>query len=119
MQWANFGQGRQPFRFGNLSPVQQTLYENHQDVPYQQFTDWFGGGNAGFENTIFGRWLNSQQGALNNRFLAAQSADPTGGLTWTKYLEQQAPNMATQFGMLPGAMRGSNPAAFRVRRELW
>lgn len=123
MQWGNFGSGgsgaQAPFRFGPLSGIQQTLYENQQDIPYQQFTDWFGGGNAAFQNTVMGRWLNSQQSTLNNRFLQRQAANPSGGLTWTSFLEEQAPQMAAQFQSLPGYMRGSNPAGFRIRRELW
>lgn len=119
VNWGGGGGSGTPFSFGNLNPVQQSLYENQQDVPYQKFMDYFGGGNSNFQNTIMGRWLNSQQSGMNNRFLQQQSADPTGGLTWTKYLEQQAPDMANQFAMLPSYMRGSNAAGMRVRRELW
>lgn len=116
MQWGNGGGG---FNFGALSGIQQGLYEDKPDLAYQLFTDWFGGGNAGFQNTALGRFLGSQQAPLYNRFVTQQAANPLGGLTWTKFLEQQAPGMLQQFQDLPQFMRGVNPNAYRVRRELW
>ena len=119
MQWA-------PFSFNNPGAIQSTLYENKPDLPYQQFKNWFGQGQSGFENTVFGRWLGSQQDNMYNNFLTQQSANPTGNLTWTNYLEQQAnqggmngPDMANQFRSLQPYMRGSNAGAMSIRRELW
>lgn len=111
--------GRSPFSFGQLSAAQQSLYEDQPDIPYQQLMDYWGGGQAGFENTVLGRYLRSQQSSMFNRFIAQQSADPGAGLTWTKFLEGQASNAPQQFAALPGFMRGSNPGAFRIKRELW
>lgn len=124
MNWGTWGNPQQQgqFSFGPLSGVQQSLYENQPDLAYQQFTDWFGKNNPAFNNTIMGRWLAQQQQPLNNRFIAQQAANPTGGLTWTNFLEQQAGganNLAQQFAMLPQYMRGANPGLYRNRRELW
>lgn len=112
----NWGGG---FRFGNLSPVQQALFEDKPDLAYQQFTDYFNGQGGWKENTTFGRWLNSQQSPMYNRFVAQQAANPTGNLTWTRFLENQAPGMFGNFQQMPGYMRNSNPGMMRVRRELW
>src|SRR4051812_44994000 len=117
MPWANLGGGG--FQFGNLSPVQQSLYENKPDLAYQQLMNWWGQGQAGFENTVLGRYLGSQQNRLFNDYTSQQAADPTGGLTWTKFLENQSGNLPGGFGDLPSYLRGSAPAAYRVRRELW
>lgn len=126
MNWGTWGRpttGQGSFSFGPLSGLQQTLYENKPELAYQQFTDWFGAGNPAFNNTILGRWLAQQQTPLQNRFLTQQAADPSGKLTWTNFLEQQSRegtgNLAQQFALLPGYMRGSNPGMFRNRRELW
>ena len=116
MAWANL---TTPFRFGPLSPVQQGLYEDKPDLAYQQLMNYWGGGRAGFENTVLGRYLASQQQRLFNNYTAAAAANPTGGLTWTKYLEGQSGGLPGSFQALPGYMRGSNPGLFRVRRELW
>lgn len=109
----------QGFSFGPLTPVQTGLYEDRPELAYQQFMDYFGNGSPGFENTVFGRWASSQQNSMFNRYITQQAANPNGGLTWTKYLEGQAPGLRQQFQALPGYMRGSNPGLFRVRRELW
>lgn len=121
MNWGNLGGGQGTFRFGPLSGVQQSLYENQPDLAYQKFTDWFGGGNPGFNNTVLGRWLAQQQQPMNNRFIAQQAENPTAGLTWTNFLEQQANGgqLGQQFAMLPQYMRGTNPGLYRNRRELW
>lgn len=117
MPWANLG--RNPFSFGNLSAAQQTLYENQPDIPYQQLMNYWGGGQAGFENTVLGRFLRSQQQSMFNNFIAQQAADPGAGLTWTKFLEGQQGSAPQQFNQLPGFMRGVNPGQFRIKRELW
>lgn len=116
MNWA-FPSGG--FSFGNLTPLQQSLYENNPNLAYRQLQNWWGNGNAGFDNTVFGRFLSSQQDRLYGQFLGQQSANPTGGLTWTKFLEQNAPGIGEGFAALPGSMRGVNPGQFRIRRELW
>lgn len=113
MNWAN------GFSFGNMPTTQRDIFEDKPDLAYQQLTDWFGGGAAAFPNTVFGRFLSQQQQPLYNRFLAQQAANPTGNLTWTNYLEGQSGGIYDQFKSLPQYMRGVNPGAFRVRRELW
>lgn len=112
MNWAN------GFSFGPLSGVQQGLFEDKPDLAYQKLTDWFGQ-TPGFDNSVFARWLKSQQSNYYNRFVNEQAQNPTGGLTWTKYLERQAPNLQGDFQALPGYLRGSAPGQQRVRRELW
>jgi hypothetical protein len=127
MQWA-------PFSFGQPDAVQQSLYENNQDISYQRLLDWFGRGNPAFGNSIMGRWLTSQQGNMSNRFVDAQAqhmadyarTNPAGTtdpspLTWTKWLENQANSgsLQNQYALLPGFMRGVNPGMNRVKRELW
>lgn len=110
MNWANFS-------FGPLSPIQQRLFEDQPDLAFQRLTDFFGGQNG--QNTAFGRWMQNQQRPLFNRYVNQAAADPTAGLTWTKFLENQSGQMPDQFQNMPGYMRGSNPGMFRVRRELW
>ena len=116
MNWALPGGG---FHFGSLSPVQQTLYENQPDLAYRQLMNWWGQGQAGFENTVLGRFLQSQQQGMFNDYTNQAAANPQAGLTWTQFLENKAPGLLGQFQQLPGYMRGSNPGLFRVRRELW
>jgi hypothetical protein len=122
MQWANLGK----FSFGNLNGVQQGLYEDNPELAMQQVLNWAGGNNPNFANTVMGRWLSSQQKSLHNNFItaqAAQLANPVEGqapLTLTKWLEDYANSgkLQNEFALLPGYMRGVNPGAYRVRREL-
>lgn len=117
----NWGQ----FSFGTPNTVQRDLYENQPATAYQQFMDYFGQGQAGFENTVFGRWLNSQQTPLYNHFKSQAAANPSGNLTWMNFLEGQANqggqnnDLMNQYKNLPAYMRGSNSGAMQVRRELW
>lgn len=117
MPWANIGGGG--FRFGSLSPVQQALYEDQPDLAYNQLMNWWGQNQPGFENTVLGRFLASQQRNLFSQYTRQAADNPTGGLTWTNFLEQQPAGLPGQFSQLPGYMRGSNPGLFRVRREVW
>lgn len=142
MQWA-------PFSFGQRNAVQRSLYEDNPDMAYQEFANFLGQGQAGFENTVFGRWLKSQQGQLHNQYINRQAGEgPGSGLTWLSFLEGQAngpvkswtgggvdqngeprrattpqyggtPPLLDQFRNLPAYMRGSNSGAMQVRRELW
>ena len=115
MNWANLPK----FRFGPLSPTEQILYEDQPDIAFQRLMDWWGGNNKSFENTVMGRWLKQQQGNMYNRFVSEQADNPAGELTWTKYLENQSQYAPQGFAELPQYMRGVNPSALRVRRELW
>ena len=117
MPWANLGSGG--FRFGSLSPVQQSLYEDQPGLAYSQLMNFWGQNQPGFENTVLGRFLAGQQQSLYNKYTTQAAANPTGGLTWTKFLEDASAGLPGQFSQLPGFMRGSNPGAFRVRREVW
>ena len=117
MPWANIGGGG--FRFGSLSPVQQSLYEDQPDLAYNQLMNYWGQGSPGFENTVLGRFLASQQRGLHSQYISQQAVDPLGGLTWTKFLEDRSAGLPGQFSQLPGYLRGSNPGQFRVRREVW
>jgi hypothetical protein len=116
MNWGGTG-----FSFGNLNPVQQGMYENSPDTAYQRLVDFFSGaGGQGWgDNTVFGRWLRAQQTPMYNRYSQQAAANPTGGLTWTSFLENQAPQLGAQFGSMPGYLRGANPGLFRTRRELY
>lgn len=116
MNWALPGGG---FHFGNLTAPQHDFYEQSPDYAYRQLLNWMGQGNAGFNNTTFGRFAQQQQQGMWQDYQNASFANPMGGLTWTKWLEDNAPNLQQQFGSLPGYMRGENPGLFRVRRELW
>jgi hypothetical protein len=114
MNWGSGG-----FSFGPLSGIQSGLYENQPDLGFQKLIDYFTGGQAGWgDNTTFGRWLKAQQQPFYNRYSQEAAANPTGGLTWTNYLEQHAPEVGALFNSMPGYLRGSNPAMFRVRRYL-
>jgi hypothetical protein len=70
MQWANLGN----FSFGNLDAVQQGLYEDNRELGFQKVLNWVGAGRPGFENTVMGRWLASQQDTMGNDFISAQAA---------------------------------------------
>lgn len=118
MQWANIGGGGGGFSFGNLSPLQQLFYGDNPNVAFQQLGDYFARSGLS-DKSVFGKFLDQQQRPLYNRFLAAQAADPSGGLTLTKFLESQASNMTNQFSALPGYLRNNVPGTFRIRRELW
>lgn len=106
--------------FGTLTATQQQLYEDKPDIPYQLMVNWFGKGKTpAFSNSVFSQWLKNQQNALYSNFLAKQAQYPTAGLTWAKYLEENASALPDQFKLLPAFMRGSQPDSLRVRRELW
>lgn len=117
MNWALPNAGG--FHFGSLSPVQQSLYENQPDLAYRQLMNFWGGGAPGFENTVLGRYLSSQQQGFFNDYTNQAAANPQAGLTWTKFLEDKSANAPQGFNSLPGYMRGVNPGLYRVRRELW
>lgn len=115
----NWGMPPGGFHFGQLSPIQQSFYESSPENAYRQMLNWMGQGNSSFDNTVFGRYAQQQQQAMFQNYTNASFANPTGGLTWTKWLEDNAGNLQSQFGSLPGYMRGENPGQFRTRRELW
>jgi hypothetical protein len=56
------------------------------------------------------------------KYTAPAYTAPEEQLTWTKYLEQNgvsAGDLAGQFNQLSANLRGANPGAFQVRRNLW
>lgn len=49
----------------------------------------------------------------------SQYRAPEEPLTWTKFLEQNQGDITGGFNQLTAAMRGANPGAFQIRRNLW
>lgn len=55
----------------------------------------------------------------DNPYKVQEWTAPEEQLTWAKFLEQNQGDITGGFNQLTGAMRGANPGAFQIRRNLW